>query len=200
MESRTSLSTSIDSKRELNGSNVQEHWSRSNRVSSAHVVQSHFKLKQWWWWLKCWRDSPGAEEDVHHYLLRLLVLAGHASCGQEHQEGPVPVLHSQGFLLWMGNEGTSFFFSFLFYITWWEHVLWLQERTIFDGSCITSSHMKIIYTIISLLYFNVSLSVCVRNQVITLKITLSFNLYLTCWASVSVEHRCLGKCSVFFFF
>lgn len=92
------------------------------------------------------------------------------------------------------------FFSFLFYITWWEHVLWLQEHTIFDGSCITSSHMKIIYTIISLLYFNVSLSVCVRNQVITLKITLSFNLYLTCWASVSVEHRCLGKCSVFFFF
>ncbi|KAM7411488.1 hypothetical protein PAMA_021465 [Pampus argenteus] len=43
MESRTSLSSSVDNERELNGSNVQEHWSRSNRVSSAHVVQSHFR-------------------------------------------------------------------------------------------------------------------------------------------------------------
>lgn len=97
MESRTSLSTSVDSERELNGSNVQEHWSQSNRVSSVHVVRSHFKLKLWWW-LKCWRAS-GAAGDVYHYLLPLPSLAGHASCEQEHQEEPVPVLHSQGFPL-----------------------------------------------------------------------------------------------------
>ncbi|XP_059190029.1 LEM domain-containing protein 1 isoform X2 [Centropristis striata] len=37
MESRRSLSASTDTERELNGSNVQEHWSRSNRLSQEPV-------------------------------------------------------------------------------------------------------------------------------------------------------------------
>ncbi|XP_067448999.1 LEM domain-containing protein 1 isoform X1 [Thunnus thynnus] len=45
MESRTSLSTSVDSKRELNGSNVQEHWSRSNRLDMP-VVDKNTKKDQ----------------------------------------------------------------------------------------------------------------------------------------------------------
>lgn len=43
MESRRSLSSSVNS--ELNESNVQEHRSRSNRVSSAYIVQSHLKAQ-----------------------------------------------------------------------------------------------------------------------------------------------------------
>lgn len=49
MESRMSLSTSTDTERELNGSNEQRDWSRSNRVSSAHMVQAHFKLFGGYW-------------------------------------------------------------------------------------------------------------------------------------------------------
>ncbi|XP_070767288.1 LEM domain-containing protein 1 [Enoplosus armatus] len=37
MESRRSLSTSTDTERELNGSNVREHWSRSNRLPQEPV-------------------------------------------------------------------------------------------------------------------------------------------------------------------
>ncbi|KAM9351015.1 LEM domain-containing protein 1 [Symphorus nematophorus] len=37
MESRRSLSASTDTERELNGSNVQEHWSRSNRLDMPIV-------------------------------------------------------------------------------------------------------------------------------------------------------------------
>ncbi|XP_078025984.1 LEM domain-containing protein 1 isoform X2 [Epinephelus lanceolatus] len=40
MESRKSLSTSTDTERELNGSNVQEHWSRSNRLCQEPVKET----------------------------------------------------------------------------------------------------------------------------------------------------------------
>ncbi|XP_053173998.1 LEM domain-containing protein 1 [Scomber japonicus] len=41
MESRTSLSTNVDTERELNGSNVQEHWSRSNGVDMPAVDENN---------------------------------------------------------------------------------------------------------------------------------------------------------------
>lgn len=56
MESRRSHSTSADTEQELNRSNVQEHWSRANRVSRAPIVLSHLRLKLWWL-LECWRGS-----------------------------------------------------------------------------------------------------------------------------------------------
>lgn len=92
-----SLSTSTDTERELNGGNEQKDWSRSNRVSSAHMVQEHFKLFGGYWrvgevhwkWEKMQTAHP-----VFHYMLRLLSLARHANCGQAHQEEPVLVLHS----------------------------------------------------------------------------------------------------------
>ncbi|XP_051281592.1 LEM domain-containing protein 1 isoform X4 [Dicentrarchus labrax] len=45
MESRRSLSVSTDTERELNGSNVQEHWSRSNRLDMP-IVDKHSMKNQ----------------------------------------------------------------------------------------------------------------------------------------------------------
>lgn len=36
---------SIDTEGDLNGCNEQEHWPRSNGVSSARIIQSHSNLK-----------------------------------------------------------------------------------------------------------------------------------------------------------
>lgn len=94
MESQRSLISSTDTEKELNGSNVQERWSQSNRVSSAHFVQSHFKHKLFRGY---WRGSVevGGNSDlrnpVFHNLLCFFSLAGHADCGQAQ---PVRVLHS----------------------------------------------------------------------------------------------------------
>lgn len=44
MESRMSLAASKGTERELNGSKVQERWSRYDGVSSTYVVQTHVKL------------------------------------------------------------------------------------------------------------------------------------------------------------
>lgn len=69
MESRMSLSTSTDTERELNGSNEQRDWSRSNRVSSAHMVQAHFKLFGGYWrggevhWR--WEKMQAAHTEFH---------------------------------------------------------------------------------------------------------------------------------------
>lgn len=57
MESRGSYT---DRERELNSSNVQEQQSRSNRVSSAHIVKSHLRLFGCCW--ERWRGSLGVEE------------------------------------------------------------------------------------------------------------------------------------------
>lgn len=86
MEIRRSFSTTADTERELNGSNVQEHWSRPDRVSSAHIVQSHLKLECWWWFKCCKglvevRRNSNYRNPVFRDLLRLLFLAGRASCG-----------------------------------------------------------------------------------------------------------------------
>lgn len=76
MESRRSLSTGADSER--NGSDVQEDWTRSSRVSSDQMVVGGG------------RRCRQLKSDVS----RLLSLAGPAHCGR--REEPVLVLHSWG--------------------------------------------------------------------------------------------------------
>ncbi|CAK6963901.1 LEM domain-containing protein 1 [Scomber scombrus] len=44
MESQTSLSPNVDTEREFNGSNVQEHWSRSNRLDMPAVDKKNHSV------------------------------------------------------------------------------------------------------------------------------------------------------------
>lgn len=111
MESQSLLSSSTDRERELNGSIVEEHWSRANRVSITRIIQSYIYFQLKLWWLKSWRVSQGTvcfvvfgctwcwrrvriQDCSMSCSLHLIFLAGHAEEGWAYHEEPIPVLYS----------------------------------------------------------------------------------------------------------
>ncbi|XP_029291988.1 LEM domain-containing protein 1 isoform X2 [Cottoperca gobio] len=71
VESRRSLTTSTDSERELNGSNVQEHWSRSTRLDKPIVDKYTINNQSLYYTPKespCIRDMKLSQEPVEDML------------------------------------------------------------------------------------------------------------------------------------